>query len=55
MVLLGGNFAIGCGPGTDNSKLRIFQCMLERTDAITNKVLESVTFFLAYPTVFCLL
>jgi len=26
--------------------------MLERTDAITNGVLEPITFFLAFPTVF---
>jgi hypothetical protein len=26
--------------------------MLERTDAITNEVLEPITFVLAYPTVF---
>jgi len=26
--------------------------MLERTDAITNEVLEPVTFVLAYPTLF---
>ena len=26
--------------------------MLERTDAITNEVLESVTFVLAYPTLY---
>ena len=31
--------------------ITVFQCMLERTDAITNEVLESVTFVLAYPTV----
>jgi hypothetical protein len=35
-----------------NSSLHIFQCMLERTDAITNEVLEPITFVLAYPTVF---
>jgi hypothetical protein len=29
---------------------RIFQCMLERTDAIMIEVLEPVTFVLAYPT-----
>ena len=29
----------------------IFQCMLERTDAITNEVLEPITFVLAYPIV----
>jgi hypothetical protein len=28
----------------------IFQCTLERTDAITNEVLEPITFLLAYPT-----
>jgi len=27
--------------------------MLERTDVITNEVLEPITFVLAYPTVFC--
>jgi len=30
----------------------IFQCMLERTNAITNEVLDPTTFVLAYPTVF---
>jgi hypothetical protein len=50
MVVLDGNFALGCGPGTDYPKTRIFQCMLERTDAITNEVLEPITFVLAYPT-----
>jgi len=29
---------------------KIFQCMLERTDGITNVVLEPITFVLAYPT-----
>jgi hypothetical protein len=29
----------------------IFQCMLERTDAITNEALEPITSNLAYPTV----
>jgi len=29
----------------------ILQFMLERTDAITNEVLEPITFILAYPTV----
>jgi len=31
--------------------MHIFQYMLERTDAITNAVLEPITFVLAYPTV----
>ena len=31
--------------------VHIFQCMLERTDAIMNEVLEPVAFVLAYPTV----
>jgi len=31
--------------------IRIFQRMLERTDAITNEVLEPITFVVAYPTV----
>jgi len=29
--------------------------MLKRTDAVTNEVLEGITFVLAYPTVFCYL
>jgi hypothetical protein len=52
MVVLDGNCAVGCGPGTDYPSIHIFQCMLERTDAITNEVLETITFVLAYPTVF---
>jgi len=40
MVVLDGNFALGCGHGTDYSQIHIFQCTLERTDAITNEVLE---------------
>ena len=50
VVVLDGNFAVGCGPGKDYPKIRKFQCMLERTDAITNEVLEPITFVLAYPT-----
>ena len=46
-----GILALGCGPGTDYPT-HIFQCMLERTDAITNEVLEPITFVLAYRTVF---
>ena len=38
------------GSGRDYTKIQIFQCMLKRTDAITNEVLEPVTFCLAYPT-----
>ena len=49
--MLDDNFALGCGPGTDFPSLHIFQCTLERTDAITNEVLEPITFVLAYPTV----
>jgi hypothetical protein len=51
MVVLDGNFALGCGPGMDYPKIHIFQCMLEQTDAITNEVLETIMFVLAYPTV----
>ena len=51
MIVLDGNFALGCGPGTDYLYIHIFQCMLERTDAVTNEVLEPFTFVLAYPTV----
>jgi len=49
---LDGNCAVGCGPGTDIPKIHIFQCILELTNAITNEVLEPITFVLAYPTVF---
>jgi hypothetical protein len=55
MVVLDGNCAVGCGPGTDYRSIHIFQCMPERTDAITNAVLEPITFALAYPTVFPIL
>jgi len=51
MVVLHGNFALGCGPGTDYPYIHIFQCMLERTYAITKDVLEQITFVLAYHTV----
>jgi len=53
MVVLDGNFALSFGPGTDYPYIHIFQCMLERTDALSNEVLEPITFVLAYPTVFC--
>jgi hypothetical protein len=52
MVLLNGNFALGCGPGTDYPLIHIFQCMLERKNALTKEVLEPITFVLAYPTTF---
>jgi len=51
MVVLDGNFALGCAPGTDYPSIHIIQCMLERTGAVTNEVLEPVTFVLAYPIV----
>ena len=50
MVVLYGNFALGCGRGMDYPKINIFQCMVERTDVITKEVLERITFVLAYPT-----
>ena len=50
--MLDGNFPLGCGPGTDYPLIHTFQCTLERTDAITNEVLEPITFVLAYPTIF---
>jgi hypothetical protein len=49
---LDGICAVGCGPGKDYPSIHIFQCMLERTDAITNVVLRTTTFVLAYPAVF---
>ena len=49
--MLDGNFALGCAPGTDYPYVLIFQCMLERSDAITNKAPEQIRLVLAYPTV----
>jgi hypothetical protein len=49
MGVFDGNFAPGCEPGTDYPYVQIFQCMLERKNAITNEVLEPITFVLAYP------
>ena len=50
MVVLDGNYAVVCGPGTDYPNIHIFQCMLERTVVITNEVLEPMTFILPYTT-----
>jgi chemotaxis signal transduction protein len=50
--VLDGKFSLGRRPGTDYPQIRIFQCMLQRTDAITNEVLELITFVLASPTLF---
>jgi len=51
MVVLDGNFAVGCGPETDYPQTHIFQCMIGRTDVITNEILGPIMFVLAYPTV----
>jgi hypothetical protein len=52
MIVLDGNFALGCRHGTDYSyQTHIFQCKLERRNAITNEVLEPITFVLTYPAV----
>jgi len=48
MVMLDGSFALGCGPGKRLPSIHIFQCMLERTDAIMNEVLEIIMLVLAY-------
>jgi hypothetical protein len=48
--VLDGNFALGWAWNV-LPQIRIFQCMLERTDTITNEVLETITFVLAHPTV----
>jgi hypothetical protein len=45
MVVLDGNFALGCVPGTDYSKIHLFQYMLEQRDAITNEVLGQLSSF----------
>jgi hypothetical protein len=49
--MLDGNFSLVCGPGPNDPYIHIFQCMLERTNAITNEVLEPITLFPVYPTV----
>jgi len=51
MVVLDGNFALGCVFQMDYPLKHIFQCMLEQRDANMNKVLEPITFILSYPTV----
>jgi hypothetical protein len=48
MAVLDGNFALGCGPGTEYLKTHIFDCRLDQTDFITNEVLEPITFALVY-------
>jgi hypothetical protein len=45
IVVLDGNCAVSCGSGTDYAYIHIFQRMLERTDAITNEVLEQLRSF----------
>jgi hypothetical protein len=52
MVIFDGNFPVGRGRRTDYPKIHIFQCTLERTDAIKSEVLEPITFVLAYRAVF---
>jgi len=52
MVVLDGNFALYRGPGTEFPSVHLFQYMLERTDIITNEVLESLTFVPAYHTIY---
>jgi hypothetical protein len=53
MVELDGNFGVGCGPGTDYPQIHIiFLCVLERTGAVTNEVLEQIPFVLAYRTLY---
>jgi len=47
MVVLDGNFVLGYGSGTNYPETHIFQCMIERADAVTNEVLEPITFVLA--------
>jgi len=47
MVVLDGNFALGCVHGTDYPKIHLFQYMLEQTDTITNEVLKTIRFVLA--------
>jgi len=47
-----GNFALACGPEADYPQTHTFQCMLERTDAITNEILEPIPIVLVYPTAF---
>ena len=52
MIVLDGNFALGCGPGKDCPKYIYFNVRYNEKNVITNKVLEPITFVLAYPTVY---
>jgi hypothetical protein len=52
MVVLDGNFAVGCEPRTYYHLIHTFLCMLERIYAITKEVLEPITFVLTYPTLY---
>ena len=54
MVVLDGNFAPGCTPGTDYPRIQLFQYMLERRDAIMNEVLESIKIVLTLYNKICL-
>jgi len=51
MILLDGNFALGCEAWNGLTLKHTFQGTLERTDAITDDVLALIMFFTAYPTV----
>jgi hypothetical protein len=48
MVALDGNFTLDCVPGTYYVKIHLCQYMMERRDVITNEVLETIMFLLAY-------
>ena len=49
MVVLDGNFAVGCGPACNGLPLNTYISMHARTDThdLTNDVLETITFVLA--------
>jgi hypothetical protein len=41
VVVLDGNFDLGCGPEMDYSSIHVFHYILQRTDAIMNEVLRT--------------
>jgi len=47
IVVLDGNCAVDCGPGTEYTGIHMFQYAIERRDAITKNFVESITLFLA--------
>jgi hypothetical protein len=52
MAVLDGNCAVGCGPGTGIPQNLYISMYARTTDEITKEFLETITFVLAYLTLF---